>query len=44
MSVQDERNRFTRILIANQEKCQNQDPESCDVCHMLNLLIDEVNA
>jgi hypothetical protein len=44
MTVQEERNRFTKILIARQEECQNKNPEDCDVCHMLELLIDEVNS
>lgn len=44
MTVLEERNRFIKLLISKQDECQNTDPETCDVCHMLNLLIDEVNA
>lgn len=42
MSVQEERNRVTKLIIAEQEACQNTDPETCDVCHAFNLLLEKV--
>lgn len=38
-----EKQKFIQLLIIKQEECLSPDPETCDVCHMLNILIDEVN-